>query len=895
MKKGSIGRLVAFLVSAGLLILLTIAFSIPLDSSAPPLGKLLFPGGGLWAVPDGYPQSEAYQIDGLRDNVTVIRDQWGIPHIYGSSQNDIAFAMGYVQAEDRLFFMDLVRRFASGRLSEIVGKGALGVDVLSKVKLLEVSAEKMYRDIAQSNDATDQQFYQYVENYVQGINHYVETHPNDLPLEFRLLDYQFEPWTGVDCMTIAFYMMEAGFGYWDIERLAVLSAMMERFGQSEGKEEFESLFGNPAKGKFLPFQIPTNPGYGNIPESESVRRSLKGNTGEEEILSGDSVATAFAGLMRMIESVPLEDLRKKMAEFSGSNGWAVHGSRSTLGKPLLASDSHEGWSLPNVYYEAHVIDRSSDYNFYGYYVPGGAGVPVYGHSRYVAYGMTRCQFDQTDWYYYEKAGDDHYILDGIRKPFEPPVESVINIKGSDPLTIKVRQTVHGPVFSDLGKHAPGAFANLPENMKDVVIAARWLVHESPKVKDLGISLLEMSQARNLDEFRLAVKKFVAPASNISYADVEGRIYMHSTGDYPVRDNSGLPDWHLGNGVLPYNGSKGEGEWKEIVAFDELPHATDPEQGYLVSSNQIVAGPEYFKKYQGQFRYNHGYRARRVIEMLKGNDKISIEDMKAIQTDIISLKARDFLPHLLKLLSESEDLTPKQQKAFGLLSSWPWDMDKDKVAPAIFSTWVAFLYEDVFRDDWDAMGLKTRLQPDYPILEKLIRTDPNSIWFDDLETEKVEKADDMILSAFDKTLSTLEEHFQSDDMEQWKWGELHRLVFEHMSGSLSALNYGPVPISGSYETVSAPRAKLIRDGIFKPKRVDHGSHHRMVVDFGNIDNSKSVLPGGNSGLTTMGSPVDQFDLFINGEYHSEYFSASTPQILREQAGEVLSTLEFKPLK
>ncbi len=877
--------ILALIITGGFVTL----FSVPVDPSAPPLGKLLFPGNGIWLVPTGYPGSEKHTVRGLDADVEIYRDDWGVPHIYGNSMNDIAFALGYAQAEDRLFFMDLARRFARGSLAEIIGEDALSVDILSKTKLLEYHAEKMYNELKNSKEKKYRDYYEYVESYTRGVNHYVETHPGDLPVEFRLLGYDFRPWTGLDCMAIAFYMLESGpFGYWDIDRFVTLSAFMKRFGQGRGKELFFELFGNPAEGKVLPYQIPVNPGYGTYPDIQYSGRKLasRAQTGRDL----DGVTDAFASLMGHIENIPAESRRIDLLSTSGSNSWAVHGRKTESGKPLACSDSHEPWQLPNIYYEAHVVNRSSGYNFYGYYVAGGAATPVDGHNQHLTWGMTVCQWDQIDWYYYDKAGGDEYVYRGKPRKFEEPVTFTINVKGKDPATHTVRRTVHGPVFSDLGKNLPKAMKNMPPAVSGKVIAARWMSHHSDKVKDMGASLLGMSKAKNLAEFREAMKNFEAPPNNITYADADGNIYVHSMGAFPVRDNSGLPAWHPGNGVLPYNGSRGEGEWLKTITFDELPHAINPPKGHVVGANQIAAGPGYFKKYSGQFRYTKGYRARRIHELLGENGKYTAGDMGRIHTDVVNLKARDFVPHLLEILKRRNGLSDTESKAFQFLSEWKYDMDKDAVAPSIYSAWVEYLYEGTFRDEWKAMGLTSRLEPEYPVLEKLIRTQPNSIWFDNVETGGArETAGDIMAAAFSRALESLEKFFGTADMKSWKWGTLHRLEFVHMTGELDALNFGPVPYGGSYETITAPKNQLIQDGEFKPTNATRGAHHRMIVDFGNLENCRSVLPGGVSGLSTAKSPINQFDLFINGEYHDEYFTADTPEKFLRQCGNVRSKI------
>lgn len=882
------------LVSA---IALVAIFTIQLDPGAPPLGKLLFPGGGLWNVPDGYPATEELVAEQVGKRITIIRDDWGVPHIYAARNEDIAFGLGYAQAQDRLFFMDLARRFARGQLSEVLGKQMLGADMVAKTKLLEYYANKTWDELKAARDPKYQQVVRYYESYVAGVNHFATTHPDELPIEFRLLNYEFRPWTAEDCMAIAYFMLEGGpWGYWDLDRLVVLSAFMDHFGEEQGHQYFVDLFGNPAEGKVSPYQVPVNPGYGNYPDikidGDKVRKLSGGKAAGEDL---SQLASLFEKTLENIAGNPLEHYKMTSGDLGGSNSWVVHGSKTASGKPLAAADSHEPWQLPNIYYEAHVVNTAEDYNFYGYYVAGGAGIPVDGHNDRLTWGMTVCHWDQIDWYYYDRVDEDHYILNGQKTRFEEPLTFMILVKGQEPVEYTVKRTVHGPVFSDLGKDAPKAFMHLPSTMDNRVIAARWLSHKSPKVKDLGPSLLGMSMARNSDEFLEAMRNFEAPPNHITYADLDGNISVYSMGGFPVRDNTALPWWHLGNGIFPYNGSKGEGRWLKTVGFEGVPHTVNPEQGYLVGANQIAAGPAYFKQYAAQYRSRPAYRARRINEVLAAGKELTIGDMQALQTDILSIEARDFIPHLLRALAALPEKSAAQQQVVALLSAWDFRMDKDQAAPSIYATWLEYLYECTFGDQWQALGLSSRLEPVNSVLEKLIRTDPQSVWFDDINTPgRRETADDAVLTALEKALAALEAFFGTPSIKSWSWGSLHQLEFEHMT-EIKAFNYGPVPIDGSLTTVWAPANKLLQEGRLEPTRAGRGAHHRLIVDFGNPAGNLSVLPGGNSGATTSRAPFNQFDLFIDGQYHTEYFTARTPEQLKQIIGQVTSTITINPVK
>jgi penicillin amidase len=350
-------------------------------------------------------------------------------------------------------------------------------------------------------------------------------------------------------------------------------------------------------------------------------------------------------------------------------------------------------------------------------------------------------------------------------------------------------------------------------------------------------------------------------------------------------------WHLGNGTLPYDGSTGQGEWERIVGFEELSKSINPNTGFLVGSNQIAAGPEYFARYPAQFRYNAGYRARRMNELLNTREQLSVEDMQAFQTDTLSILARDFTPHLIAFI-QNRDKDEHMVSVLKLMSAWDYRMDMASPAPSIIAVWTAFLAEAVFGDEWKMLGLNRRVFPQEPILEALLRTQTDAIWFDNISTsDKTETARDAMNNAWKNTLNSLTAFFETDDIEKWQWGALHQLEFRHMTGELDALNFGPVPVSGSGHTIAAPRNTLLNDGQLDPTHAHHGAHHRMVTGFGNMQKSVSVLPGGNSGLHTLGAPFGQFDAYLRGNYHSEYFTADTPQKFTDSCESIVSKITF----
>ncbi|MHA1954152.1 MAG: penicillin acylase family protein, partial [Candidatus Heimdallarchaeaceae archaeon] len=347
----------------------------------------------------------------------------------------------------------------------------------------------------------------------------------------------------------------------------------------------------------------------------------------------------------------------------------------------------------------------------------------------------------------------------------------------------------------------------------------------------------------------------------------------------IRDDSNIPSWHFGNGTLPYNGSAGNGEWIDYVPFDFLPNSENPDQNFLVSANQISAGPDYPYHLQHPLDINIGYRARRITNLVALGDDFTVEDMKSIQLDVYSLKAGNFTPYLIDVVSSISSRNTLQQSVLDLLLDWDYIMDKEEATPAIFYLWIEIFQEETFKDDMEEKDCPR--MPSHTILEVLTKTNETSIWFDDVNTPSIEQRDDIILRSFNKAVSGLEAYFETDDVSQWKWGEINTKYIPHLTG-LSALAYGPVGVDGTEDTVNPVYRKNIwRDGEVLLSRGSGGASERMIIDFNNLNNSLSIIPSGERGITISSHYIDQLEMYLRGEYHVQYFSSDTVEKFQEK--------------
>ncbi|MFX1313664.1 MAG: penicillin acylase family protein [Promethearchaeota archaeon] len=809
-----------------------------------PLGDILFPGDGIWRVPGEVPHYEKLYIKGLEDSVTVYRDEWGVPHIYAATEEDLCFALGYIHAQDRLFQMDLARRNVRGKLSEVIGPLALEEDKYNLAMGMEYWANKTLHNAIKMQEEGTIEYMNSVYSYTDGVNYYINSHQNDLPIEYTILGFTPTKWTPLDTFCFSKYMSKML--TWEYSDLYNLQAL-ETLGETNFTELFRSYstYG----------QIPICPNYGNYNDSSK----LTYNGGPLHINS--NVIDTISSFLRNIEKITSEKnlMEAQDQNIIGSNNWVVDGIKSSTGKPILCNDMHLAWNMPGIWYEAHLVAEETDYNIHGFTLAG-VPIPIVGNNEYLAWGFTNVDYDVMDWYFYEEIDSDHYIYKGEIAEYKTRTYN-IKIKGQGAEEFTVKETVYGPVLNDFLDN------NIPDSLESdkIVLAPKWTGNN---ITTEFRAIYGYGHAKNRAEFDEASSYFHNPAQNHVYADVYGNIAIRPTGLVPIRDDSLNPSWHFGNGSLPYNGSNGEGEWIGYVPFEELPNTINPSQHYLASANQIVVGPNY-KKYTLQNNWATGYRARRINELLNNSadGTVGIEKMKEIQLDIKSTAARAFVPYLIdaikKLPSEEKDSVIINIET--QLKNWDYDMDKDLAAPTIYRKWIDFYQDYTFNDEFEAAG--TSIRPSLNVLEKLTRDDPNSKWFDDIETSIIENRTDIIIKALNSAVESLLEFYGTDDVIAWRWGDIHKILFPHLVPGFDSLTIGPFEGDGSGYTVNPSRVN-ITDGV---GYAQSGASERMIIDFTDLENSLSVIPSGQRAIANSKHYSDQLeDLFIKGKYHRRYF-------------------------
>jgi penicillin amidase len=826
--------LIELSIFAAIAILILTIFSVPF-LSLPSLGNLLMPGNGVWNVPGEVPAAERLNIEGLRDEVRVIRDEWGVPHIYANYEEDMFFAQGYCQAEDRLFQMDMLRREVRGKLSEILGKDFLSTDKFMLATGMETWAINTVNKLQEMQSNGSINLIPKIERYVDGINYFINTHQNQLPLEYYLIGFRPTEWTTVDSMCIVQLMaMDLTWNYNDLYRYINLEAL--------GLTNYTELFGLP-----LPYQIPICPNYGSYGEIPM--------DSELQVSSNSEITTAISSFINAMEKIDYQRQFTEERQSQGSNNWVIDGVKSSTGYPILCNDMHLSWTMPGIWYEQQLVAEDTGFNVYGFQIPGLPLIAV-GHNQFVGWGFTNTGYDVLDWYYFNTIGDNKYIYNNTPTDFTYKTFK-INVKDQGTLDFTVRQTVQGPVMSDV----IGDFG-LSDTLGDIIISSKWTAN------NYFYTLLAANgfcRAENRADFNNASQYWTTLAQNIVYGDIYGNIAIRPTGKVPIRALNSP-----GNGTIPFNGSNGEGNWIGYIdILTGLPSTINPSQHYLASANQIVAGPDY-TQYHLQSEYADGYRARRINELLNESTNISVEDMKLIQTDINSTAARAFIPTLINVIKYEYGTSPppKIGDALTELENWGYIMSKDLAAPTIYRKWRDYFMEFTFNDEF--MKYNATGAPQIVVLEKLMKEDEGSHWFDNVSTSKIETRNETMLFALNATINWLTAFYHSSEPSSWKWGVIHKIYFPHLTG-LAPLSKGPYSGNGEGFTIN-PAGANIRNGV---GYAQHGASERMILDFSNLNRSLSVIPSGERGLSNSKHYSDQLEqLFLQGKYHFQYYT-NTP--------------------
>ncbi|MEM6967176.1 MAG: penicillin acylase family protein [Bacteroidota bacterium] len=705
---------VKFVISLFVTIALTYTLHHPIPTEQlpiPPLGKLLNPYTGFWKnaepVDANIKEEQVFSFLNLEKPVRVTYDDKMVPHIFAESLKDAITVQGYLEAKNRLWQMDFSTRATSGRISEVIGPLAINTDKSKRRMGLLMAAENTLKTWKSAPRE-----YEIIEAYTKGVNAYIENlTPADYPLEFKILDYEPEPWT-------------------PLKSAIFMKAMAETLSSREVDLQSTNALNHFGREKF-DYIYPER----NDKESPIIPKSVKWNF--ESALNSEERAPSEPSL-GTIYHTPFE----KPAEFIGSNNWTVAGSKTANGKPILCNDPHLNLTLPAIWYEIQI--HTPETNVYGVSLPGVPGVTI-GFNENIAWGFTNVGHDIMDWYKIKWADNQkttYYLDDQVMKT-ELKVER-IKVRGQADILDTVRYTYWGPVSYESKDHP----------YQD--LAMHWLVHEG-KGNELT-SFLGINTAKNFDDYYNGIRRFDNPAQNIAFASRDGDIALKVQGKFPIKAEE--------QGRFVQDGSTKATAWKGFIPFEQTPFVKNPEQGFVGSANQFSADTTYPYYYNGGFE---DYRGRSLNQQLATMDDIAVQDMKDLQGSNYSIKAAEALPLMLGYLQAAE-LNAQEKELLKILASWDYNYDKEDTAPIIFDT----LFREFYRQTWDEVFTVMEdneipfLYPESWRTIELLEKTPNDELFDDQTTaDKKETAEDIVVASFKAIAAESENWKENGKFISWE--------------------------------------------------------------------------------------------------------------------------------
>ena len=783
-------------------------------------GESLPASQGRDKIGSSSPYSGTEILKGLTDSVTVYWDERGMPHIYACNELDLYMATGYVTARERLWQMDLVRRSTSGRLSEIFGKSFVQADIFARcLRIRETAALIVAKE--------DPRILSCLQAYADGVNAWISSCEKHLPVEFRLLSYKPEPWSLEDMASII------GLMGWNLDcRNLSAELFVYQLINRVGIEKASSL----------------------IPDWQAT----------EEVVYPDLEIndTVIARIEAMVSSITsLSELG--VSAFSSSNNWAVSGSRSETGLPLLSNDMHLSLSSPGIWMQMHQVIPGV-LNVTGVLIPGEPFI-IAGHNENIAWGMTNFRVDAVD-LFAEKLNPDNpdlYLFNGEWREMKTKRE-IISVRGGRHDTVTLRFTHRGPVISgcmDIGNLSPKMqwlgydyLEGLRDHEKSA-ISMRWSgFDESDEVGAVWL----LNRAEGWTDFRKGVSMFRSISQNFIYADKSGNIGMSSGGAIPVRN---------GSAILIRSGETDACDWKGYVPFDLMPYSFNPATGEVSSANNKSTGDEYPWFISNCFELP--YRVNRIREMLDEKDKLGMEDFCRMITDQHSDLARLVTPVILRLREKPGLLSTTAMTMLDTLAAWDYEMSPSLIAPALFEFFrISFrrnLLADELGDLYDRMW---DISSEYYVY-RILKEGPDE-WVDDITTEGQETLEDIVLRSFTDAIASLEKKYGTNPAH-WQWGRIHTVTFTHPLGSVRLigllwnLNSRKYPVGGSDHTVCPYFT-------YKPGfDAVNGASVRHIFNTADWDESLTVIPGGNSGVPASEFYLSQADAFIEGRFYKDHFT------------------------
>ncbi len=767
------------------------------------------------------PRTDTLRVAGLQQRVEVLRDQWGVPHIYAQNEHDLFFAQGYSAARDRGFQFEMWRRQATGTMAEVIGRRELQRDQGARLFKYRGSMATELAHYHPHGAAI-------IGAFVDGVNAWVDEagrNPALIPAELRMLGIKPGFWTP-DVVISRHQGLLGNIG----EELAN-GRFVAKYG-SDLLQKVQWFHPGPSAPKLALDPMIDRAGLDApiLALYDAFRAPVR--------FQPSDLQTAFRGdtsayrRLASIDSLADDDVRWNQRRDIGSNNWVVSGSRTLSGRALMANDPHRAIAAPSLRYFVHL--NAPGWNVIGGGEPVIPGVSI-GHNEHGAWGLTVFGTDGEDLYVYKTnpSNPSQYQYRGAWETMRAISES-IPVKGEAPAAVTLRYTRHGPVvYEDTSRHLA------------YVVRAAWMEPGGAPY----MASLRMDQAKSWDEFRSACNFSNIPGENMVWADVAGNIGWQAVGIAPIRPNS--------SGLVPVPGD-GRFDWAGYLPIIEKPHSYNPPEGYIGTANNNLTAESYPHRDAIGWSWADPYRFARIGEVLGSGRKVSMMDMMRLQTDYTSIAARSLVPMLASLPSSN----PATERARQSLLGWDNVLDKNSVPAGIYEAWYRQLSTGLTTIVVPAPArAAARGIPTKRVIEWL--TSPGG----EFGANATKTRDSLLLASLDGAVADLTGRYGAD-MSGWTWGSYHHAQLQHpMSAALSAeqrkrFEVGPWPRGGDGNTVGATGGG---------ENQVSGASFRYIVEASDWDASVGANTPGQSGDVDSPHYRDLFELWKNDRYFPVKYS------------------------
>jgi len=729
---------------------------------------------GMW-MPTSLPQTAgSIGVAGIRSPVEIVRDEDGIVTIRAQNDVDAAFALGYVHAQDRLVQMEMMRRLVAGRLSEVLGSMTLSTDHNMRVLGL-------YRAAEQSEAALPDDVRARLEAYTAGVNAYINGHTGSWPPEFAALFHRPEPWRVADSLAWGRIMaLRLSGNFWS-------ELLRYRLSQQLTPDELESL---------MPM--------GDGAQTASLSPELPPAAPSEDSL--------LAGLGSILAPSP-----------DASNSFAVSGSRTGTGAPILANDPHLGLESPIVWYLVRI--ETPDSVLVGATSPGGPFV-IIGHNGHIAWTLTTTHGDTQDLFLerLDPADATRYATPDGTAAFETRTET-IRVRGGADEQITIRSSRHGPILSDLRCYQ---WVD-----KSYVLALSWpgLLADDRT----ATAIYRLNGAKDLDSAFTALRDFHTPQQNFVLADTAGNIGFVAAGRVPIRKTLSA------NSTMPAPGWGGEYDWRGFLPFEELPQVKNPPQGYIATANGKIT-PDGYRHFITAI-WPDSYRQDRIKELLRGSWKTTLDNAAGIMRDTYSTAAREQLAILLHYPPMASVFDINRSAASEVLQRWDFRVNRENAAPLILTTWLREISKSMF---------SARLGDQFidfawanPATALAIAKQQDAHWC----RSDFEPCRKMLWVSLGVAARQLTDRYGSD-VGKWRWGDAHQARFANpLLDRVPLLGdwlFEPLETDGDDYTLNRGTPSIDYESDEPVFPHVHGASMRAIFDLSNLDNSRFMIAGGQSG-------------------------------------------------